>query len=50
MWSKVLADFNLMTREAERTQHQVNMDGIHAGVTDVTYEHWMNDVLALPNR
>ena len=49
-WKITDEHIDAMKREAERTQHQVNMDGIHAGVTDVTYEHWMNDVLALPKK
>ena len=49
-WKITDEHIDAMKREAERTQPQVNMDGIHTGVSDVTYEHWMNDVLALPKK
>ena len=49
-WKITDEHIDALTREAVRTQHQVNMDGVHTCVTDVTYEHWMNDVLALPKK
>ena len=49
-WKITDEHIDALTRETVRTQHQVNMDGVHTCVTDVTYEHWMNDVLALPKK